>query len=273
MTERIEMDHSYVEEHDLVESYLAERLSESEREAFEAHYFACETCLERLETANDFRDGMRQIAAEDLAHAATAHVQLGLLAGLAALSRRHRLALAGILLLLALLPLWLVARNRGLERQRTALEAQLHSLEQTEASDRRRHAEELAQARQAHSSEAAAVQPQVNVPIFLLAAVRGGDAGREPVSQLPLTPTAGSVILTAELATIDFAAYRASLRADGKEVWQAGDLHPDSRDTLVLLLPASMLRPGVYQLTIEGARTGGAWSVAAVYPFRVVRPN
>src|SRR6185369_3119805 len=149
MTERIEMDHSYVEEHDLVESYLAERLSESEREAFEAHYFACETCLERLETANDFREGMRQVAAEDLAQAATAHVQLGLLAGLAALSRRHRLALAGILLLLAVLPLWLVARNRDLERQRTALEAQLHSLEQTEAGDRRRNAEELAQARQA----------------------------------------------------------------------------------------------------------------------------
>jgi len=265
------MDHAYAEEHDLVEAYLAERLSESEREAFEAHYFNCETCLERLETANDFREGMRQVAAEDIAQAAAAHVQIGLLAGLAALSRRHRLALAGILLLLAALPLWLIESNRGLERQRTALEARLHRLEETQAGDRRRHAEELAQAQRVHAPETTAVQPQVNVPLFLLAAVRGGDAGREPVSQIPLSPTATSVILTAELATVDFTTYRASLRADGKEIWQAGGLRPDSRDTLVLLLPASMLQPGVYQLTIEGAKSDGSWSVAAGYPFRVVR--
>ncbi len=268
------MDHSYAEEHDLVEAYLAERLSESEREAFEAHYFDCATCLERLETASDFREGMRQVAAEDIAQAAAAHVQLGLLASLAALSRRHRLALAGILLLLAALPLWLIESNRGLEHQRTALEARLHSLEETQAGDRRRHAEELAQAQQAHAvRETTAVQPQVNVPLFLLAAVRSGDAGREPVSQIPLSPTATSVILTAELATVDFTTYRASLRADGKEIWQAGGLRPDSRDTLVLLLPASMLQPGVYQLTIEGAKSDGSWSVAAGYPFRVVLPK
>jgi hypothetical protein len=266
------MNHSYAEEHDLVEAYLAERLSESEREAFEAHYFDCATCLERLETASDFREGMRQVAAEDIAQAAAAHVQLGqigLLASLAALSRRHRLALAGILLLLAALPLWLIESNRGLERQRTALEARLHSLEETQAGDRRRHAEELAQARQVHTPETTTVQPQVNVPLFLLAAVRSGEAGREPVSQIPLSPTATSVILTAELATVDFTTYRASLRADGKEIWQAGGLRPDSRDTLVLLLPASMLQPGVYQLTIEGAKSDGVWSVVAGYPFRV----
>ncbi|HEX3526727.1 MAG TPA: zf-HC2 domain-containing protein [Thermoanaerobaculia bacterium] len=271
------MDHSYAEEHDLVEAYLAERLSESEREAFEAHYFNCEICLERLETANDFREGMRQVAAEDIAQAAAAHVQIGLLAGLAALSRRHRLALAGILLLLAALPLWLIESNRGLERQRTALEARLRRLEEAQAGDRRRHAEELAQAQQAHAPRKTTavqpVQPQVNVPLFLLAAVRSGDAGREPVSQIPLSPTATSVILTAELATVDFTTYRASLRASGKEIWQAGGLHPDSRDTLVLLLPASMLQPGVYQLTIEGAKSDGSWSVVAGYPFRVVLPK
>jgi len=284
------MDHAYVEEHDLVESYLADRLSAEDRDAFEAHYFACETCIEHLETATAFREGMRQAAAEDVAQAAAAHVRLGLLAALAAglstLSRRHRLALAGILLLLAALPsLWLVQRNRTLqqrlaaasagaaqaataEQQRAALEARLHSLEQAAAADRCRLAEEG----RAREAALQTPQPQINVPLFLLAAVRSGEPGREPASQIPLSSAAGSVILTAELATVDYPAYRASLHtAGGKEIWQAQGLHPDSRDTLVLLLPASMLQPGVYHLKVEGANNNGESFAVAAYPFRVVR--
>jgi len=281
------MDHAYAEEHDLAELYLADRLSAEERDAFEAHYFACETCLASLETANGFREGMRQAAAEDVAQAAAAHVRLGLLASLATLSRRHRLALAGALLLLAALPsLWLFQRNRALQQhlaqtsagaaflghQRTVLEARLHSLEQAGAGDRRRLAEELAEERRAREATLQSPQPQVNVPIFLLAAVRSGEAGREPASQIPLSSAAASVILTAELAIVDASAYRASLHAaGGKEIWQAQGLHPDSRDTLVILLPASMLQPGIYQLTIEGAKNNGKWYAVAAYPFRVLR--
>ena len=44
-----EMDHAYAEEHDVAGAYLAGRLSDGERAAFEAHYFACDACLERLE--------------------------------------------------------------------------------------------------------------------------------------------------------------------------------------------------------------------------------
>jgi hypothetical protein len=286
------MDHAWVEEHDLVEAYLAGRLSDDDRDAFEAHYFACETCLERLETAEDFREGMRQVAAEDLAPAAAAaRTRLGLFAALAALSIRHRLAVAGALLLLAALPtVWLVERNRTLRRElaaaaaqlaaqaasagqeRTALEARLHSLEQDRAGDRRRFSEELARQRES-PDRAAAVQPQGNVPLFVLAAVRSGEAeGREPVNRLPLSATAGPVLLTAELATVDHPSYRASLRtAGGKEIWQARGLHPDSRDTLVFLLPADLLPPGDYRLTIDGAQSGDRWFAVGAYPFRVVR--
>ena len=113
----------------------------------------------------------------------------------------------------------------------------------------------------------------MNVPIFLLAAVRSGEGiDREPVNQIPLAATARSVVLTFELATIDYSSYRASLQdRDGKEIWQTGGLHPDSRDTLALLLPASMLQPGVYRLTIEGVQDGGKESAVAACPFRVVR--
>jgi len=284
-----ELDHAYVEENDLIQSYLAGRLSESEQDAFEAHYFACAICLENLETANALREGMRRAAAEDIAGTAEARVGLGLLAGLAMFARWRRLALAGALLLLAALPgFWLIQRNRGLERQlasasaeaaeagqqRAALEARLHGLEQASAEDRRRLAEKRAEERPVREPavQPPTLQPEINVPLFLLAAVRSGEAGREPVNQIPLASTAKSVILTADLATVDHTAYRATLHAaDGKEIWQASGLHPDSRDTLVLLLPADMLPPGIYQLTIEGAQAGGKWFAIAEYPFRVVR--
>ena len=111
----------------------------------------------------------------------------------------------------------------------------------------------------------------MNLPLFTLAAVRSGEeAGREPVSRLALDPKAPSVILTMELATVDFPVYRASLRdGSGKELWQAGGLRPDSRDSLVILLPASMLSPGLYRLTLEGVKPGGQGYVVGEYPFRV----
>lgn len=113
----------------------------------------------------------------------------------------------------------------------------------------------------------------MNVAIFALAAVRGGEAPRrEPVNQVQLSPTSASVVLTLDLATVDFPSYRASLQgADGKEVWQARGLHPDSRDALVLLLPASMLPPDVYQLRLDGAKRDGTFFPVGVYPFRVLR--
>ncbi len=111
----------------------------------------------------------------------------------------------------------------------------------------------------------------MNLPLFTLAAVRSGEeAGREPVNRLALDPKTPSVILTMELATVDFPAYRAALRdGSGKELWQAGGLRPDSRDSLVILLPASMLTPGLYRLTLEGVKPGGQGYVVGEYPFRV----
>jgi hypothetical protein len=277
------MDHPYAEEHGLVEAYLEDRLGESEREAFEAHYFACETCLEQLEAASDFREGMRQAAAEDTARA-QAHVRLSLLAGLALLSRRSRLALAGLLLLLLALPLALLLVNRGLQSQVAAarsghdrriasLEAQLRTLQSSDAGERRRLEEELAKERRSRPVAEAAPQPQVNLPLFTLAAVRSGeDGGRAPVNRLQLAPETPSVIFTIELATIDFPSYRASLRdGGGKELWQGGGLHPDSRDSLVFLLPARLLSPGLYRLTLEGVKAEGQGYAVGMYPLQVTK--
>ena len=113
----------------------------------------------------------------------------------------------------------------------------------------------------------------MNLPLFTLAAVRSGEeSGREPVNRLPLDSKTPSVILTMELPTVDFPAYRAALRDErGQEIWQAGGLHPDGRDSLVILLPSRMLSPGIYGLTLEGVKPDGQGFAVAAYPFRVVR--
>ncbi|HEV7668915.1 MAG TPA: zf-HC2 domain-containing protein [Thermoanaerobaculia bacterium] len=286
MSEPLRAIHDEVEARDLVDAYLTGRLNEAERDEFEAHYFDCAECLEKLEAAEGFREGMLQVAAEDLAKVSAARVGLGLLAALALLSRGRRFALAAALLALIVLPaLWLAARNRGLEQRlaeqsastsgaasrSAALEARLRDVEQTGAAERRRLEEQLAKERGAAAVvPAASPAPQVNIPYFVLAAVRSGEGSREPVNQLRIPNRDGSFLLAVELAIVDYPTYRATLSGPaGRTVWTSGGLHPDSRDTLVILLPARMLDPGLYRLKIAGMEKGGGEVAVGEYPFRV----
>src|SRR6185295_8027725 len=150
MNDPLHAVHDEVEARDLVGAYLAGRLPEAERDAFEAHYFDCAECLEKLEAAEGFREGMLQVAAEDLAKASQERAAVGFLAALALLSRGRRLALAGALAALVVLPTWFAVRNRGLEQQlaeksastagtasrSAALEARLRDVERTGAAER-----------------------------------------------------------------------------------------------------------------------------------------
>ncbi|SRR5712691_8541630 len=48
-----------VEEGEILEAYLLDRLSEAERDAFEQHYFACEACLAQLQTSLTMQEELR----------------------------------------------------------------------------------------------------------------------------------------------------------------------------------------------------------------------
>jgi CHAT domain-containing protein len=54
-----DLDCQYVEEHELVTSYLAGRLSEDEAEAFEKHYFGCEKCWAEVRAGNEIRAALK----------------------------------------------------------------------------------------------------------------------------------------------------------------------------------------------------------------------
>ena len=284
MSEPFRVGHDEVEAQDLVGAYLAGRLTEAERDAFEAHYFSCAECLEQLEAAEDFEAGMRDVAAEDLRQAAAARTAVGVFAALALLSRGRRLALAAALVALVALPaLWLGARSRGLERrlaeasaeaesERAALEAKVRESETRGAAERDLLQQQLAQERGARpTAPPAPAAPQANVPYFLLAAVRSGEGSREPVNQLRLPDRAGSYLLAVELATVDYPTYRATLSGPAdRPIWTSGGLRPDERNTLAILVPGTMLGPGLYQLEIAGIEKAGEVPVGR-YPFRLAR--
>ena len=52
------MDCKDVEERDILEQYLLDRLTDSERDEFEKHYFECASCFSRIQTGLAVQAGL-----------------------------------------------------------------------------------------------------------------------------------------------------------------------------------------------------------------------
>jgi hypothetical protein len=149
-----------------------------------------------------------------------------------------------------------------IEKLRSDLSASRRDLAQ-ERETRTQAAEELAQAR----------VPQANVPILFLDAVRSGGSSREaPTHHLRRPPPSGWAVLALQLDPPFAPSYRATLRdARGRELWHGTGLHPNEMDALSLSLPSSLLEPGDYTLSAEGA--GRPAPPVARFAFRVLPPG
>ena len=137
---------------------------------------------------------------------------------------------------------------------------------------------ELETSRRERASEqeqlAQALQPQGNIPILNLDAERSaGSPGNEPRNRLR-QPASGRVVLALPVDPPFQRSYRAILRdARGREVARVEDLHPGERDSLTLSLPASLMPPGDYFLSIDGLTSGGKPTAAGRFPFRILAPT
>jgi hypothetical protein len=279
------MDHAYIEENDVVRQYLSDRLPDEERNAFEAHYVDCAQCLERLELEEGFREGIREVAAEEVVRTVERGLFLRLL-----LSRSGRALLGAALAVLVALPVGLLLRqNRQLDQRLAAAEAALSHTPQPpvrpepvapalEDPKLRQERDQLATAldeeKKARASAeerlAKAEAPRVNLPVFVLAAVRGG-GGEEDLNRVTLKPGEDWVVLAQELALVEHETYRATLKtADGRPVWSGDGLRPDERDTLTVAFPARLLPAGRYRLEVEG-RGAGRWEKVSTAALRVER--
>lgn len=59
------MNHNYAIENHVAEGYLLDELDETERDAYEDHYFGCTTCAEEVEIVSEFIDTAKQVIREE----------------------------------------------------------------------------------------------------------------------------------------------------------------------------------------------------------------
>ncbi len=293
------MDHNYIEEQNIPDRYLLGKLPPEERARFEDHFIDCPECLDRLETAEDFRGALRTVAAEDVTRG---YARAGLLARImwiARLNRVRRAALLfGAILILAALPLafWIKERGRARDDQAGFRSPSAESQRQFEESRRksqqserelresqRRSAEQrlqleaqLERERQERARLAGELEklkrPRGAAPVFNLSIVRSGGIG-QPVYRIVLPPSAPRIILSLELEPDpDMQSYRGRLQTlDNRELWSASNLRPDSKDALRLGFNTELFKPGDYLITLEGLTAQGRYVPAVRYPFRAVK--
>ena len=274
------MDHAYIEENGLVESYHRGLLDPEEEARFEEHFAGCPQCVEQLELARGFQRGLKAMAAEDLETARTA-VAIGLFAWLA---RRGRaawgLALAALVVAAALPVLWMSGGARQQAAERRVLEARVAAGEQS----RRELAGRLA-ASESRLAQASAPRPPAptapkpptrglaapltNTPVFLLSLLRG-DEGKP--AAIDLARTGDALALAVDIGAgggAGFPSYRATIRRGGDTVFRQAGLKPNALEALMITFPASFFAPGDYRLKIEGIGADGAASAVGEYGFQV----
>jgi Putative zinc-finger len=295
------MEHSYIEEHNIAERYLSGKLSPEERMRFEEHFLDCRQCLDRLEPTEDLRTSLKAIAVEE-ALQARAGLQLGmvgLLAGVARLSRARRAALlAGLILAIALPMALLIREGRSARRELAqvnqtsselqrkyeegeqtarALVNEIESRERQSSAQRDQLAAQLESERAERSRLANEVSKaadlQSDIPVFALSLARSVDPDlSQPVNRITLSPSAKSIIILLELdPNPDLQSYRAGIStADGRSIWSRSGLKPSSPDALALSIKSSLLKPNNYQLTLEGLTAQGRYVSVAKYTFRAL---
>jgi hypothetical protein len=281
------MDHTDVEERNIVDRYVMGKLPAAEAEGFEEHYLSCPECLYRLDLAESMQRGFKRAAGQDAERLVAAR-QLAVVAWLSRLGRSRQVAaLAMALFVLAVLPAGLAVRQLGerdrelertrsvlqQERQRAAVGSGGAAAVETLRSELQASQRDLAREREARARTAAELaqsrQPRGNVPILFLEAERGG--GSEPTFRLRLPPAPGWVVLALAIDPPHQPGYRVVLQdVRGREIWRGDDLRLDERDSLSLSLPTPLLAPGDYTLTVEGLAPGRKPLPAGRFVFRAL---
>ncbi len=277
------MEHEQIAEHNVVERYVLGRLTSEEEERFEEHLLECPECRLQVEREEDFQDSLHTVAAEEVARATA---RAGVIAWLGRRSAVRGWLLAAALLLLAALPLWLLRERSRLQGRIGQLQADLARpspppapapaapVPSGDPAEKQKLLAEIAAQKEANSrlSEQLArlSRPQVNVPIFSLGFLRGGEEGT--ANRVALGKEPQWIVLSVELPPETAKSYRATLAtAGGRTVWEGGGLLPNADGTVTVSLYSTRLEPGSYRLRLTGVDAQGRTAPAGEIPFEVAR--
>lgn len=272
------MEHSYIDEHNIVARYGMGKLSPEECTLFEEHLVDCVHCQEQLETTQEFSQAFKRVAAEDRLEsqfgtnrtssfrvnffwrpaliAAAACVIIFAVPGFF-LMRQARLAQAELSRANAAAENW---RHQYLAEHQasTELDKRLHEPGQTAKPDR-------------SASAAPAAVPAaapVAAMIFTLESVRGGDQDDDtPVNQMVIPRSAQSVVLTMNREDLEeLRSYHLTVSdSHGHVLAELNNLETSAG----ISVPANLLHVGDYRLILEGRSRQGNNSITRTYPFRI----
>lgn len=242
------MEHSYIDDSDLVDRYLTRKLGAEERIAFEEHFLDCRQCLAQLKFAEALRDGIRTFAA-DAAPLPEAQVRPPFYRWFAGAWWRPLVpAAAG--LLVVLLPVSLLLRQYREEVARV----------EVASADLRTKYTALRQQLEGAQRGAA---------VFILSETRSVEP--EALQKVPIPRTPQWMVLIFERDVSQFRSYRATLlNKVGRTVWQSDPIEPLSPDAIGISFSSSLLIPGDYTIRLEGLDAGGQPRSPAALSFRAI---
>ncbi|HEX5731545.1 MAG TPA: hypothetical protein VF131_01830 [Blastocatellia bacterium] len=288
------MDHSYIEKNNIADHYLMRKLSAEESEQFELHFLDCDECFKLVEEIQEVRELLSEIDPTRIAGAElpASKYSPAILTWL--IPWRPAAVLPAALLILALATLlYFIIDNRRLREELNRLRAAQVSLPQESAPEEERtqpapgqqpapSPDEPTRAQSDNPPRAASPAPgsltgagqsQINMPIFTLIAVRGGEPqdNAEVINKIEVPRSPGWFVISLHLeGKRKYESYRASIKSGDKVKWRRSGLLPNSYGALALGFHSTLFQPGDYVLNLEGVNRGRPEPVAT-YPFRIVK--
>ncbi len=242
------MDHTEIEEHQVVDRYLMGRLAEADAGRFEKHYLGCSHCLEELELADRMQGAARTAASEDASRLVASRG----LAVFAWLARRGPFVQLATIAVLVLLPAAALLRQATVHPPEEGPPGPPPGLPEGPG-----HPELFA--------------PQAGTSIIPLRPQRGSPGAAAPSLQLELPSPPRWLVFSVELEPPLEAAYRVVLRrgVEEDEVWRAEDLEPDFPGQLNASFHSSFFEDGDYLLVVDAATQDGGSVLVGRHAFRV----
>jgi hypothetical protein len=280
-------------ENDLIDEYVRHELSEQDRQKFEGRFLASAERRKRVEFAKAFARVPVALERTVISEPAKWTWRDSLYAFFVGLNPAVKFAMVGVALFFVMDGVWLLAETMRLRSQLTQLQTQNQTrqseLQQQVEAERRRNEElnaQLTQEKQQREqsdeslrqlSETAddttpAPQPVIASLTLLPGLARGGSEK----SSLRLADDTRLVRLQIGIDPDEpYKTFAVDLRtSSGRQVWTRENLTARTRSrasAITLTLPASVLKPGDYELRLSTRQKGGATEDIGFYYFNVTK--
>ncbi len=255
MSDSAECERVEALEDEVVEDYLDGRLTPAEKLAFETHFLNGPGRREKLAFARSLRKQILSPAQAMAVEAASSRWPAWSVPAVRFRWMQWAAAASVALVIVAVGSLWVQNRNAP---------PAIPPDKQAATTEKPMLPEKSPQSPVLHSPE---------IPAVVHVALSPGltrSTGRSLRVSIP--PGADIVEFKLELFTRDQKPLRAVLRrAEGEELLFQENLRPTSRGQLSFLVPAALLRPGDYQISLSTRSTDGTYEPTGSYYFRLVR--